>query len=179
MSFARVALLPPTVRQECHELASNLGRVQAFVSKFVSMGFCDASPDASRATTASRGTTGQSDLPFMCSDMISFLFRVEKLCPSREAALYVLQSINSLPSPRSRTSQVCQILEKAGLWQGSVPFDDAVQPMLYRPHFLEKMTQERLVAVLLDAAKSFDLVACQYAVKTGCVHLCHILASSC
>jgi hypothetical protein len=90
MSFARIALLPLKVRAECHELVRNLDRVREFVQKFVSMGFCDASPDSSRAKT------GQSDLPFVCSDMISFLFRVEKLCPSREAALYVLQK--SIPA---------------------------------------------------------------------------------
>jgi hypothetical protein len=76
-----IALLPPRVRKECHELASNIPRVQDFVAKFTSMGFMCV-------TEASAGAS-QAEHHFMCSDMISFLFNVEKLCPSREAALYV------------------------------------------------------------------------------------------
>lgn len=90
MSLSRAAALPPAVRKECQDLASNVDRVRAFVNKFVSMGFCDVNSDPAHAKA------GQSDCPFMCSDMISFLCRVEKLCPSRDAALYVTATLHSL-----------------------------------------------------------------------------------
>ncbi len=96
MSLSRAAALPPAVRKECQDLASNVDRVRSFVNKFVSMGFCDVNSDPAHAKA------GQSDCPFMCSDMISFLFRVEKLCPSRDAALYVPQRCTAhIPSSHS------------------------------------------------------------------------------
>jgi hypothetical protein len=70
-------------------------------------------------------------------------------------------------------SQVCKILEKAGLWQGSLPFDDAVQPMFYKPHMLDQLTQERLDAALLDALNAMDVGAGGHAIKRGyalCFH---------
>ncbi len=86
MSSLGVTLLPPRIRKECEELARNLPRVQAFVSKFASMGYVDVAPSPTPAKTE------DADYTFICSDMVSFLCRVEKLCTSREAALYVARN---------------------------------------------------------------------------------------
>ena len=83
MSGSAVAMLPPRVRKECEELARNLPRVQAFVAKFASMGYVDVAPSPAPAKTE------HADYTFICSDLVSFLCRVEKLCTTREAALYV------------------------------------------------------------------------------------------
>jgi hypothetical protein len=83
MSSDSTAALQPSVRKQSLDLAGDLDRVKAFVAKFSSMGFMDVSPAPTRAHA------DHSNCTFVCSDMVSFLFRVEKLCPSREAALYV------------------------------------------------------------------------------------------
>lgn len=86
MSASVAALLSPRVRKECEDLAGNLARVKAFVAKFASMGYFDATPSPPPAKDA------HADCTFICSDLVSFLCRVEKLCTSREAALYVRRS---------------------------------------------------------------------------------------
>ncbi len=83
MSSDTVAALQPSVRKQSLDLAGDLDRVKSFVAKFSSMGFVDVSVAPTRAHA------DHSNCTFVCSDMVSFLFRVEKLCPSREAALYV------------------------------------------------------------------------------------------
>jgi hypothetical protein len=83
MSRLGVTLLPPRVRKECEDLARNLPLVQAFVAKFASMGYVDIAPSPANAKAE------LADYTFICSDLVSFLCRVEKLCTSREAALYV------------------------------------------------------------------------------------------
>ncbi len=83
MSSVMAAVLKPTLRKQSLDLAGDLDRVKAFIAKFSSMGFVDVSS----APTHARAE--HSNYTFVCSDMVSFLFRVEKLCPTREAALYV------------------------------------------------------------------------------------------
>jgi hypothetical protein len=83
MSGTIAALLPPRVRKECEDLAGDLTRVKAFVAKFASLGYFDAAPSPPSAKDV------HADCTFICSDLVSFLCRVEKLCSSREAALYV------------------------------------------------------------------------------------------
>ncbi len=83
MSSDLAAVLKPTLRKQSLELAGDLDRVKAFIAKFASMGFVDVSSSPAHAHAE------HSNCTFVCSDMVSFLFRVEKLCPTREAALYV------------------------------------------------------------------------------------------
>jgi hypothetical protein len=70
--------------------------------------------------------------------------------------------------PRSFASQVCRLLEKAGVWKGSVAFADAVQPIFFNAHVLEKMTQDQLRASLSSAAKDLDRDGCELFIKRGC-----------
>lgn len=86
-SLSQAAALPSRVRKDCDELASNLTSVKAFVAKFVSMGFVHA--PAVHKDDAHAGHKEHDSRSFICSDLVSFLFSVEKLCASREAALLV------------------------------------------------------------------------------------------
>ena len=163
MSSDTVAALQPSVRKQSLDLAGDLDRVKSFVAKFSSMGFLDVSVAPTRAHA------DHSNCTFVCSDMVSFLFRVEKLCPSREAALYVPYFCNHAQLLlRPFASQVCRLLERVGVWKGSVGFADAVQPIFFNAHVLEKMTQDQLRASLATAAKELDRDGCDVFIKRGC-----------
>ncbi len=96
-SLSRAALVQPNIRKDCEQLACNLIRVKAFIAKFVSMGYVTAHQD-SPVDLQAGGKEHQSP-SFICSDIVSFLVSVEKLCPSREAALLVHSPHACMRSP--------------------------------------------------------------------------------
>ena len=147
--------------------------VKAFVAKFVSMGFVHA--PAVHKDDAHAGHKEHDSRSFICSDLVSFLFSVEKLCASREAALLVrLRNICLLAlvmSPKSFAPQVCQILEAAGLWNSTIPFGDAVQPIVFHVDVVDHLSQERLDAGLHAVRKAIAESVCGHIIKRGCVPL--------
>ena len=74
-------------------------------------------------------------------------------------------------SPNSFAPQVCQILEAAGLWNSTIPFGDAVQPIVFHADVVDHLTQERLDAGLHAMRKAIAESVCGHIIKRGCVPL--------
>jgi len=71
-------------------------------------------------------------------------------------------------SSRPFSFQVCEILEAAGVWNSTLPFADAVQPIFI---FMDHLTQARLDAGLLAVRKAINDSLCGHIIKRGCVFL--------